>query len=175
MPEAGARSLAATIEGVRVINVYVPYGEEVGSTRFRAKLKWLDRLKDVLDTGGTMPRIASGDFNIAPDDRDVYDPRRRHEKLICSTLERECFNVLLANGTYVDALRTVTDKGGLYSWWSHRAGAVDRNRGLRVDHHLVHRSLAKKIESVTIDVEERKRAGASDHAPVTLDCNRGES
>ena len=165
---AGARSLAATIQGIRVINVYVPYGEAVGTSRFELKLEWLGRLKDALDASCPMPVVACGDFNVAPDDRDVYDPRGRHEKLICSTPERTHFDALLSGGTYVDALRCVTDEGELYTWWSHRVGAVEANRRLRVDHHRVHRSLAEDIESVTIDVEERRRAGSSDHAHVTL-------
>ncbi len=161
------RSIAATIDGIRIVNVYVPYGEKVGTEKFARKLRWLDRLGKVLGEVGDEPTLVSGDFNVAPDDRDVYDPRMRREKLICSTPERELFHALLETG-FVDALRQCTDQSGLYTWWSHRVGAVERNRGLRVDHHLVHPSLRARIQSVDIDVEERKRPNASDHTPVTL-------
>ena len=163
-----ARSLAVTTDQVRILNVYVPHGDEVGGTRYAGKLRWLDRLGGMLDDPQTRPGIVSGDFNVAPDDRDVYDPQIRIEKLICSTAEREGFARLLSGGSYVDAFRSLHDDGGHYTWWSHRVGAVDGNRGLRVDHHLVHASLARGIRSVEIDVRERKRPGASDHAPVTL-------
>ncbi len=166
-----ARSIAATIEGIRVLNVYVPHGAEVGSEKYEAKLKWLESLGNTLAV--SEPRIVCGDFNVAPDDRDVYDPLARHEKLICSTRERMGFTALVRDGTFIDALRAVTDEAGLYTWWSHRVGAVERNRGLRVDHHLVHRTLGEGIRSVDIDVEERTRAGSSDHAPVTLMLERG--
>ena len=160
-----ARSLAVTIGDIRIWTVYVPNGEAVGTAKFREKLRWMDRLRDVLSE--SQPTIVAGDFNVAADDRDVYDPETRREKLICSTTEREHFEQLLDTG-YVDAFRAVSNEGGHYTWWSHRVGAVARNRGLRVDYHLLHTSLAGGIASVQIDLEERKRPGASDHAPVTL-------
>ena len=166
-----ARSISCMAHGIRVVNVYVPYGEKVGTSNFRKKLRWLTRLADFLvEPEG--PTIVSGDFNVAPDDRDVYDPGARREKLICSTPERERLQALL-DGGYTDALRTVTEEGGLYTWWSHRAGAVERNRGLRIDHHLVSNDLASQVGAVAIDVRERNRLGASDHAPVTLSIRTG--
>ena len=161
------RSIAATIDGFRIVNVYVPYGEKVGTQKFKKKLRWLDCLRTMLVAANDERMIVSGDLNVAPDDRDVYDPRTRREKLICSSTEREGFRALLETG-FVDALRECTDQSGLYTWWSHRVGALERNRGLRVDHHLVHSSLQKRIQSVNIDVAERKRPNASDHTPVTL-------
>lgn len=163
--DADARSLAATVGRVRIVNVYVPYGEAVGTARFRRKLRWLDRLETLMSEG--RPGVVTGDFNVAPEDRDVYDPDGRRETLICSTPEREAFRALLETG-YVDAFRKLSDDPGHYTWWSHRVDAVRRNRGLRVDHHLVHRRLSDCIQSVEIDVSERRRPGASDHAPVTL-------
>ena len=160
-----ARSIAVTVAGARIVNVYVPYGEALGTRRFRHKIRWLGRLRTFM--AARSPHVVAGDFNIAPDDRDVYDPKRRRGTLICSPAERRAFESLLGTG-YDDALRRVSDAGGRYTWWSHRRGAVAGNRGLRVDHHLVHRSLASRIRSVEIDIEERGRRGASDHAPVTL-------
>lgn len=161
------RSIASTIDGIRIINVYVPYGEKVGSEKFSKKLLWINSLREQLVEPANTRMIVTGDFNIAPDDRDVYDPEARHEKLICSTLERNGFRALLKAG-FVDALRQCTDQANLYTWWSHRVGAVEDNRGLRVDHHLVHNSLEKHIQSVEIDTEERKRPNSSDHTPITL-------
>jgi exodeoxyribonuclease-3 len=164
--EGAARSIAATIGPHRILNVYVPHGDEVDAPRFHGKLAWLERLARLMRSD--RPAIVSGDFNVAPDDRDAYDPAARREKLICSTPERECFGRLLDTG-YLDALRQLTPDGGHYTWWSHRVDAVRTNRGLRVDHHLVHRTLASGIRSVSIDRAERERPGASDHAPVTLE------
>jgi exodeoxyribonuclease-3 len=160
-----SRAIGVTLGGVRVVNVYVPYGEAVGTARFEAKVRWLRRLERLM--GETRPTVVTGDFNVAPDDRDVYDPRRRNETLICSTRERRAFGRLLKTG-YVDAFRQKEDTGGHFTWWSHRSGAVEGNRGLRVDHHLVDKNLAQRIRKVEIDVDERRRPGASDHAPVTL-------
>ena len=162
-----ARSISCLVGSTRIVNVYVPYGEKVGTTKFSKKLRWLRRLRDYM-VEQEPPTIVSGDFNVAPDDRDVFDPRARHEKLICSTPERERLQALIDAG-YRDALRMVTDEGGHYTWWSHRVGAVERNRGLRIDHHLVSNDIAPRIRRVSIDVRERRRSGASDHAPVTLD------
>lgn len=161
------RSIAATVDGVRILDVYVPYGEKVGTEKFRTKLRWLDRLNGMLKEADDRRLVVSGDFNVAPDDRDVYDPRLRREKLICSTPERDHFNALLQTG-FIDAFRHCTGEAGHYTWWSYRPGAVERNRGLRIDHHLVHPSLKSRIQSVDIDRAERKKPDASDHTPVTL-------
>jgi exodeoxyribonuclease III len=165
-----ARSIAASIAGHRILNVYVPHGDEVGSAGYRYKLRWLEELAGVLGDESGRPAVVAGDFNVAPDDRDVYDPAARREKLICSTPEREGFGKLLEAG-YVDAFRENEDGPGHYTWWSHRVGAASRNRGLRVDHHLVDRDLRSSIRGVRIDRAERRRQGASDHAPVTLELN----
>ena len=162
-----ARSIAATVGGVRILNVYVPHGDAPGEPRFRDKLDWLNDLCQLMKKPETRPNLVSGDFNVAPEDRDVYDPSRRREKLICSTPEREAFRQLLGAG-FVDALREQNAEPGHYTWWSHRVGAVRANRGLRVDHHLVDTSLQACIQEVRIDRNERERPLASDHAPVTL-------
>ena len=166
-PDLGARSIAATIQGIRILNVYVPYGEAVGTEKFKNKLDWLDGLKGLLSDMKDKPMIVSGDFNIAPDDRDVYDPFVRREKLICSTPERAKLRALLDSG-FVDALREHTPDPALFTWWSYRSGAVEHNRGLRIDHHLVNTSLKQAIQAVDIDFAARKNPNSSDHAPVTL-------
>jgi exodeoxyribonuclease-3 len=167
------RAIAATIDGVRILNVYVPYGEKVGSAKFSTKLEWLKRLNGVLRKTEERGMVISGDFNVAPDDRDVYDPIVRRDKLICSTPERDHFDAVLEAG-FIDAFRHCTDEEGHYTWWSYRPGAVERNRGLRIDHHLVHASLKSRIQSVDIDTAERKNPDASDHTPVTLTLRSGK-
>lgn len=162
-----ARSIAATVGGVRLLNVYVPHGDAPGEPRFRDKLDWLNDLRQLMKNPENRPSVVSGDFNVAPGDADVYDPAARREKLICSTPEREAFRQLLEAG-FVDALREQNAEPGHYTWWSHRVGAVAANRGLRVDHHLVDASLRDRIREVRIDRKERERPVASDHAPVTL-------
>lgn len=167
-PDGTARSIAATINGLRILNVYVPHGDEVGSKGYEYKLDWLELLAQLLRSPSRRPVVVSGDFNVAPADRDVYDPEARRERLICSTGEREAFGQLLDAG-YADAFRQRVSDTGHYTWWSHRIDAVRLNRGLRVDHHLVDSPLAPGIRTVRIDRGERQREGASDHAPVTLD------
>jgi exodeoxyribonuclease-3 len=162
-----ARSIAATIGPVHLLNVYVPHGDAPGGPRYDDKLKWFERLRKLIGSASPRPHVVCGDFNVAPEDRDVYDPDARREKLISSTPERRAFRRLLDAG-YVDAFREQTLASGHYTWWSHRIGAVAANKGLRVDHHLVDVGLRRRIHDVRIDRGERERPGSSDHAPVTL-------
>ena len=164
-----ARIIAATMNGVRVLNLYVPNGQEVGSEKFEYKLDWLDRLLDLL-TKAHKPKdslLLCGDFNIAPEDRDVYDPDRWRGKVLFSEPEKEMFQALLNWGLF-DALRLLTEDGGLYSWWDYRMGAFGRDRGLRIDHVLVTRPLKERVRQVDVDRDERAGEKPSDHAPVTL-------
>ncbi len=164
-----ARVLSATFEGIRVIDMYVPNGQEVGSDKFEYKLDWLDRLLDLLRKEYT-PKdklLICGDFNIAPEDRDVYDPDRWRGKVLFSEPEKEMFRALLDWGLF-DALRLLTEDGGHWTWWDYRMGAFPRDRGLRIDHLLVTRPLKDRVQDVIVDREERAGEKPSDHAPVTL-------
>ncbi len=167
-PDAQRRILVTTIDGVRIVNVYAPNGGELGSPRYAYKLEWYRRLRAFLaaafDPGEDL--VLCGDLNIAPEERDVWDPEQWRGQVMCSEPERDCFRALAGCGL-TDALRMQQpETGGLYTWWDYRAGAFRRNRGLRIDHILLSPSLAKRCSAVEIDREERKGARPSDHAPV---------
>jgi exodeoxyribonuclease-3 len=164
-----ARLLAATIGGVRIINVYVPNGAEVNSDKFAYKLRWLQRLRAWLDQSASpeSPLLICGDFNIAPEDRDVYDPESFRGRVHFHPEEHALLRKLCEFGV-VDAFRLHHEEGGLYSWWDYRAGMFRRNRGLRIDLIYVTPPLVDRCTSVEIDRETRKGSKPSDHAPVVL-------
>lgn len=161
------RVLAATIGSMRVVNLYVPNGQEVGSDKYEYKLNWLKHLVAYAKAQLTFqPRIViCGDFNIAPEDRDVHDPEAWRGKVLCSEPEREAFKRLIAAG-FRDTFRKFEQPDDIYSWWDYRAVAFRRNRGLRIDHILCSDELYPCVESCTIDKEPRKLDRPSDHAPV---------
>jgi exodeoxyribonuclease-3 len=161
------RVIAATYGDVRVINVYVPNGQSVGSDKYRYKLDWLDALAAHLqrELANHEHLAIVGDFNIAPEDRDVHDPAAWHEQVLCSTAERSKLKALLDLGL-VDAFRLFDQPEKSYSWWDYRQLAFRRNRGLRIDLILVSPALAKRCAACVIDKAPRKLEKASDHAPV---------
>ncbi|WP_208321257.1 exodeoxyribonuclease III [Thiohalophilus thiocyanatoxydans] len=161
------RVLAATCGDLRVINLYVPNGAEVGSDKFRYKLDWLDALTAYLQQQRERyPNlVVVGDFNIAPEDRDVHDPQAWQGSVLVSEPEREKFRQLLALG-FKDSFRLCDQSEGAYSWWDYRAAAFRRNLGLRIDHILVSDNLADRVMGSTIDTAPRKLERPSDHAPV---------
>ncbi|MFP4610894.1 MAG: exodeoxyribonuclease III [Thiohalophilus sp.] len=161
------RVLAATCGDLRFINLYVPNGAEVGSDKFRYKLDWLDALSAYLQQQlQRYPNlVVVGDFNIAPEDRDVHDPQLWQGSVLVSEPEREKFRQLLGLGLQ-DSFRLFEQPEGSYSWWDYRAAAFRRNRGLRIDHILVSNNLADRVTGSTIDTAPRKLERPSDHAPV---------
>jgi len=152
---------------LRFISVYVPNGSEVGSDKYAYKLRWLEAMADYLRGElARYPRLAVvGDYNIAPDDRDVHDPAAWHEQVLCSTPERQHFQSLVGLGLY-DAFRLKAQEENLFSWWDYRQAAFRRNRGLRIDHLLVTDQLAKCCTDSGIDAGPRKKEQPSDHAPA---------
>ncbi len=166
-PDEQRRAIAANFGGVRVVNLYVPNGEAVDSEKYRYKLAWLDALRDHL--AGELTRhprmLVMGDFNIAPDDRDVHDPEEWHERILCSTPERERLRSLEALG-FVDSFRLFEQPEASFSWWDYRAAAFRRKRGLRIDLLLASAELASDCTASAIDPEPRKLERPSDHAPV---------
>lgn len=177
LPDDGAdaqkRLIAADVAGVRVVNVYVPNGQAVGSDKFAYKLDWLAQLRAMLDGWDpAQPLVICGDFNIAPEDRDVYDPDAWRGKVLFSEPEHAALATLTAWGL-TDAFRIHVDEGGHYTWWDYRGGMFRRGFGLRIDLFLVTPPLAARCAAVEIDREERKARRnqpdlkASDHAPVT--------
>lgn len=166
-PDAPRRILVATIGGIRIVNVYAPNGGEVGSDKYAYKLDWYTRLREFLDAQFD-PKgdvLICGDFNVAPEDRDVWNPQIWRGRILFSEPEKEALRKVSEWGLK-DALRLQRSEAGLYTWWDYRAGAFRRNRGLRIDHVLVTDSLAKRCTGVEIDSDERKAPKPSDHAPV---------
>jgi len=161
------RVLAATIGGIRIINVYVPNGESVESDKYQYKLRWLAAFRGWLQAElAQHPRLAVlGDYNIAPEDRDVHDPAAWEGKVLCSKPEREAFGNLLGIGLK-DSFRLFEQPEKSFSWWDYRMNAFRRKMGLRIDHILLSEALAKTCTACTIDVEPRTNERPSDHAPV---------
>jgi exodeoxyribonuclease-3 len=164
------RVLAATIGEVRVIDVYIPNGQSVDSDKYQYKLGWLKALTAWLaEELARHPKLALlGDFNIAPDERDVYDPKAWEGQVLFSQPEREAFRQLLDLGLS-DSFRLFEQPEKLYSWWDYRMNAFRRNMGLRIDHILLSGALAKTCKSSVIDKEARKVERPSDHAPVVVE------
>jgi exodeoxyribonuclease-3 len=162
------RVIAATINGVRVVCVYIPNGQEVGCDKYEYKLKWLAALQAWLaDELKKYPKLALlGDYNIAPDDRDVYDPVAWKDVVLVSEPERAAFQGLLQLGLR-DAFRLFEQPEKSYSWWDYRMMAFRRNRGLRIDHILI--SDAVNCAACLIDKEPRKLERPSDHTPVVAE------
>ncbi len=165
-----ARLLWATCGGVRVGSVYVPNGRQVGSEHYEAKLAWLDRLRRHVETGcdPTADMVICGDFNVAPEDRDAWDPAKLHGGTHISPPEREAVAALCAWGL-TDVFRRHYDDGGIYSWWDYRAGDFHQGRGLRIDLVLATKSLADRATWALIDRQARKGKLPSDHAPLLVD------
>jgi exodeoxyribonuclease-3 len=173
-PLAEARMMAATCGGVRVVSVYAPNGRSVGSFFYEAKLTWYERLAGWLDSTAdpAEPLVLGGDFNVAPEDKDVWDPRACHGGTHVSPREREAFFRLCGWGL-VDAYRLHHPGPGRYTWWDYRAGAFHKNFGMRIDHLLVTRAVAGRVVWAEIDREARKgKPIPSDHAPLVIDLDR---
>ena len=166
-PDDQKRVIEATIDGVRVVNLYVPNGQEPGTDVFAAKLDWLARLRKHLDDSldPEDPVVVLGDMNITPDDRDVYDPEGLRGKIHCTEEERAALARLKGFGL-ADAFRLVNEEAGHYSWWDYRGGMYPRGLGLRIDLILISPPLARSLESVEIDRTPREADKPSDHTPV---------
>ncbi len=165
--DAQRRLLDIRTQGVRIINVYAPNGERVGSDKYSFKLAWYGRLRQYLDDHcrNDEPLILCGDFNVAPDERDVYDPLVWEGRILFSIPEREALQSLVSWGL-VDLFRVHHAEPGLFSWWDYRAGAFRRNQGLRIDHVLATAPMAERCTGVEIDRQVRAKERPSDHAPV---------
>ncbi len=169
-PDGEARLLTATCGGVRVATVYVPNGRAVGHEHYHYKLAWLARLRAHLevtaDAGSDV--VVCGDFNVAPDDRDVWDPAACHGGTHVSEPERTALAHVEAWGL-VDVLRQRYDQDGLFSWWDYQAGAFHKHWGMRIDLLLASPSLAERLSWVLVDRNARKGSKPSDHAPLVAE------
>jgi exodeoxyribonuclease-3 len=171
-PDPQKRLIAATVEDIRVISAYVPNGQAVGSDKYDYKLRWLASLEKWLGEQLLVyPHLALvGDFNIAPDDRDVHDPAAWEGQVLCSEPERNAFKRLLGLGLQ-DSFRLFEQPEKSFSWWDYRMLGFQKNQGMRIDHVLLSSALACRCTSSVIDREMRKRERPSDHAPVTADLS----
>ena len=175
---AEARVISATVGGLRIINAYVVNGQSLDSDKYGVKLRWLDALHSWISRTrrSSEPLVVAGDFNIAPDDRDVYSTEIWRDRVLVSDPERQRYQRLLDWGLS-DLLRVKTDASGVFTWWDYRAGSFPRNRGLRIDLMLGTAPVAARVLTLEVDREERKKStgpgAASDHAPVILDLDGG--
>jgi exodeoxyribonuclease-3 len=165
-----ARIVSATCGGVRVASVYVPNGRSLDHEQYQFKLEWLSRLREHLDSSCAVKDdvVVCGDFNIAPDDRDVWDPAAVHGATHVSEPEREAL-ARLEDWGLEDVFRRHHDDAGLYSWWDYRAGNFHKHLGMRIDLVLASASLAARSQWALIDRNARKGQQPSDHAPVVVE------
>ncbi|MGH8453089.1 MAG: exodeoxyribonuclease III [Nevskiales bacterium] len=161
------RVIAANCGDVRVVNLYVPNGQDVASDKYQYKLIWLEALRGWL--GDEFRRsekiVVVGDFNIAPADEDVHDPAAWKDQVLCSEPEREAFRSMLGLG-FSDCFRLFPQQPQSFSWWDYRAAGFRRNLGLRIDHVLANATFAQACTGCVIDKAPRKQERPSDHAPV---------
>ncbi|HSG75157.1 MAG TPA: exodeoxyribonuclease III [Burkholderiales bacterium] len=161
------RVIAATVQEVRVVCVYCPNGQAVGSEKYDYKLRWFAALRDYLAAEfARHPRLAvAGDFNVAPEDRDVHDPKAWEGQVHVSEPERAAWRGLLALGLK-DSFRLFEQPEKIYTWWDYRMLGFRRNAGLRIDHILLSPALAERCTAASVDQAPRKLERPSDHAPA---------
>ncbi len=164
------RILAATVDDTRVINLYVVNGSEVGSEKFAYKLEWLNKVTVFIEQELRQHKklVVLGDFNIAPDDRDVHDPEAWRGKILCSDEERTALRTITELGLQ-DTFRCFQQDDKLFSWWDYRGGGFRRNHGLRIDLILASESLIKTCKASSIDKTPRAWERPSDHTPVVAE------
>jgi exodeoxyribonuclease-3 len=170
---AHARVIAARTGGINVVNVYVPNGQSVGTDKYKFKLEWLARLRAHLDEEfwADDDVLLCGDFNVAPEDRDVHDPELWRGRILFSQPERAAIEEVKAWG-FTDAFRLHNPGGGQFSWWDYRQGGFRRNLGLRIDHVWVSEPLAERCKRSWIDKEPRGWERPSDHTPVVAEFTK---
>lgn len=164
------RVISGVLDGVRILNLYVPNGSAIGSEKYAYKLRWLKLLKQYLSA--TLEEIqllnVCGDFNIALENKDIYTDEKRDKHIMSSPVERETLQNVLSVGL-ADAFRKFTDEGGHFSWWDYRAASFRRNLGWRIDHHYLSPALYERASRCWIDAAPRQLEKPSDHAPVVVE------
>ena len=165
-----ARVIAGTVDGVRVVGGYFPNGQAPGSDKFAYKMRWLDALRAwlALELQQHAKLVLLGDFNIAPEDRDVHDPVAWAGQIHCTDEERAHFRALQGLGLH-DAFRLFEQPPRAWSWWAYRNLAFRKNQGLRIDHVLVSEALRPRVKACVIDKAPRRNERPSDHAPVLVE------
>ena len=166
-PDAQKRVIEATVDGVRVINLYVPNGEAPTSDKFEYKMAWLATLqRHIADRYSPEdPIVMVGDFNIAPDDRDIHDPEAKRGTIHVTEEERAAL-ARIRDWGFTDAHRMVTNKRRVYTWWDFRGAMFEKGLGYRIDLVLVTAPMAARLKNVRVDLEARRGEKPSDHAPV---------
>ena len=166
------RVISALVEGVRVVNLYVPNGSSLDSDKYPYKLTWLACLARYLNAQSERgePLCVVGDFNIAPENRDMHDPERLTGGVMATAAEREALKTALA-GRLADVFRVFEPDAGHWSWWDYRTGAWDRDRGWRIDHIYLCEELMSLARSCTIHKNVRGNSQPSDHAPVSVEID----
>lgn len=166
-----SRVIGATIQGVRIYSVYAPNGQEVGSPAYQYKLEWFDRFSTVLKSKhkANDSVVVCGDFNVAPEDIDVWDPQLFKGQTLFSEPEKAALKRMAESLSLKDAYRKIHPEAGRYSWWDYRQLGFPKNHGLRIDHHWVTGPIAERVKDAEIDREARKGKQPSDHAPVSVE------
>ena len=170
------RLISAVFNGMRIYSAYFPNGRSPDSEHFQMKLRWIDALGPLIfaeakeEPGTRMPMALMGDFNVATEPRDVYDPVALDGRVLYHPDERAALQRLSQRGL-VDAFRVRRDEAGLYSWWDYRQGMFRRNLGLRIDHIWTTPELATRVSDAYIDRDERRKPTPSDHAPLVVDLD----
>jgi exodeoxyribonuclease III len=164
------RLISATVGDVRVHSVYVPNGRSLDDPYYEFKLAWLEQLRRQLasDIASGVSTIVGGDFNVAPADIDLYDPKRWHNKKHASPRERAAIAALIDIGL-VDAMRAADPTAGVYTWWNYRPGQFEANKGLRIDHWLATPNIIDRVDKCWVALDARADARPSDHAPIVFD------
>lgn len=162
-----ARYLEADVMGIRIVCIYLPNGNPVPGPKFDYKLAWMERLRSRMRKiwQSEVPCAVVGDFNVIPQDDDVWAPKAMENDALMQPESRAAYSRLLADG-WCDALRTHNPRGGVWTYWDYQAGAWQRDHGFRIDHILLTPELADRLQAVGVDREHRGREKASDHAPV---------
>lgn len=170
--EAQKRVITGIIQDIRIVNLYVPNGAAVDSEKYYYKLRWLDFLPKylkILQQEQPQEFCVCGDFNVALEDRDIYNPMGKETHIMSSPAEREALKKVLEVSGLSDAFRKFNSEGSYFTWWDYRNAGFPRNRGWRIDYHFLTEQLYQRAKSCTIDVTPRKLPKPSDHAPVILE------
>ena len=164
------RIISAVVDGVRIINVYVPNGSSMNSEKFKYKINWLKKLNEYLNKQSKREEHTCllGDFNIALSDRDIYDPTKFTNSLMASEIERENLEKILKD-RFIDSFRVFEKSSGHWSWWDYRNNAFEFNKGWRIDHIYVSNNLLPRLKNSVIERDERGNDKPSDHVPIMID------
>jgi len=169
------RLISAEINGIKIINVYVPNGSSLESDKFEYKINWLSCLASFLDEQEKKEELIClmGDFNIAPSNLDIHDPEKYEGGIMATRIERNALDNVL-KGRLIDSFRIFEKNTGHWSWWDYRNNAYELNKGWRIDHIFISKELSSKLKSCVIDSSPRANLRPSDHAPVMIDLNLNE-